>query len=61
MKSLLTNQCISKMTQTVLFTNMYKDILFLHDILNDNRDNEDYWIFWVGYLKVNKIKAAVVL
>ena len=49
------------MTQTVLFTNMYKDILFLHDRLNDNRDNEDYWIFWVGYLKVNKIKAAVVL
>ena len=27
----------------------------------DTRDNEDYWVFWITYIKVSKINAVVVL
>ena len=46
---------------TVKFTNIYKYVLFFTCYTYDKHGNEDYWIFWIGYLKVSKIKTLVVL
>ena len=40
---------------------MHKDILIFTCHTEDERHSEDNWIIWVGYVKANKIKAAIVL